>query len=190
MYCGSKPGTSRFGELARELGLEMARRGVGLVYGGGAVGLMGQVADAVLAQGGEVIGVIPRHLVEAELAHQHLSELIVVESRHARKAKMAELSDGFIALPGGFGTLDETFEILTWNQLGLIARPVVFLDADGFWDPLFAQIAAMDAAGLLAPGHARLAGRTDQPGNALDLVAAGAIEVGVKWASGRLQAEL
>ena len=128
VYCGSSEASESFGAVAVELGIEMAARGIGLVYGGGGTGLMGILADAVLANAGEVVGVIPRSLVAAELAHQGLSELVVVGSMHERKAAMAERSDAFITLPGGFGTLDETFEILTWNQLGLLAKPLVFLD--------------------------------------------------------------
>ena len=138
VFCGSSSGSNpRFGEAAVDLGRALADQRHRLVYGGGHVGLMGTVADAALDAGGEVIGVITEHLVGAEVAHQRLTTLEVTGSMHARKARMAELSDGVIVLPGGFGTLDEAFELLTWNQLGLIGAPVVFLDVDGFFDPLF-----------------------------------------------------
>lgn len=138
VFCGSNVGrSSAFVDHAQQLGSTLARRGLGLVYGGGHVGLMGAVADAVLAEGGEVAGVITEHLVGAEIAHGGLTSLEVVATMHERKARMAELGAGFIVLPGGFGTLDETLELLTWNQLGLIAKPVVFLDVDGFFGPLF-----------------------------------------------------
>jgi hypothetical protein len=135
-----------YGDVARGFGAALARRGLGLVYGGGRVGLMGSVADGALAAGGEVIGVIPRELVERELAHQGLTKLHVVESLHERKALMAELADGFVALPGGFGTLDELAEQLTWSQLGLHAKPVGLLDVEGYWGPLivFAQHATAE----------------------------------------------
>lgn len=174
MFCGASPGTESQRRLAADLGAEMARRGVGLVYGGGDVGLMGAAADAVIDAGGEVIGVIPTALVEAEVAHRGLTELIVVETMHARKALMSELSDGCITLPGGFGTLDETFEMLTWNQLGYVNKPVVFLDVDGFWDPLFTQLDRMRSTGLMKDRHHRLAQRVVSIGEALDAVLRGA----------------
>jgi hypothetical protein len=120
------------------LGATLAARGLGLVYGGGRVGLMGAVADGALAAGGEAIGVIPQELVDRELAHPGLTELRIVGSLHERKALMAELSDGFVALPGGFGTLDELMEQLTWSQLGLHAKPVGLLDVEEYWSPLIA----------------------------------------------------
>ena len=170
MFCGASPGTDSQRRLAADLGTAMAGRGVGLVYGGGDVGLMGAAADAAIAAGGEVIGVIPQALVEAEVAHRGLTELIVVDTMHARKALMSELSDGCITLPGGFGTLDETFEMLTWNQLGYVSKPVVFLDIDGFWDPLFEQIDRMLSAGLMRDRHHRLAQRVATIDDALDVV--------------------
>jgi uncharacterized protein (TIGR00730 family) len=127
-----------YAETARSLGTAAASRGLAIVYGGGRVGLMGAVADAALAAGGEVIGVIPQELVDRELAHGGLSELHVVDSLHERKALMAELADGFVALPGGFGTLDELFEQLTWSQLGLHAKPIGLLDVAEYWRPLIA----------------------------------------------------
>ena len=137
VYCGSNAGTSpAFGEAAHQLGSALAHRGIGLVYGGGHVGLMGLVADAALAADGEVIGVITEQLVRAEVAHDGLSRLEVVPTMHDRKARLTELADGFVVLPGGFGTVDEFAEALTWNQLGLIAKPVVLLDVEGYWGPL------------------------------------------------------
>jgi hypothetical protein len=171
VYCGSSKGPGAFQRLATDLGVEMARQGIGLVYGGGDVGLMGIIADAVLAGGGEVIGVIPAAMIPLEVAHLGLDELIVVDSMHARKARMAELSDAFIALPGGFGTLDEIFEILSWNQLGYITKPAIFLDVDGFWDAMFDQIEVMSTAGLLRPKHHGLAQRASTVAEALALAA-------------------
>jgi uncharacterized protein (TIGR00730 family) len=139
VFCGASSGRrAAYGEAARLLGTAAASRGIGVVYGGGRVGLMGAVADAALAAGGEVIGVIPQELVDRELAHRGLSELHVVGSLHERKALMAELSDAFAALPGGFGTLDELMEQLTWSQLGLHAKPVGLLDVEDYWRPLIA----------------------------------------------------
>jgi len=139
VFCGSNPGARpAFARAARELGTALACRGIAVVFGGGSVGLMGEVADAALAAGGEAIGVIPRSLVDRELAHGGLTELHVVSTMHERKAKMVELSSAFITLPGGLGTLDETFEILTWAQLGIHAKPIGLLDVEGYFTPLLA----------------------------------------------------
>jgi uncharacterized protein (TIGR00730 family) len=139
VFCGASSGRkAAYAEVARAFGAACAARGLGVVYGGGKVGLMGAVADGALAAGGEAIGVIPRELVERELAHGGLTELHVVGSLHERKALMAELADAFVALPGGFGTLDELMEQLTWSQLGLHAKPVGLLDVDEYWRPLIA----------------------------------------------------
>ena len=138
-----------YAETARAFGEACARRGVGVVYGGGRVGLMGAVADGALAAGGEVVGVIPRELVARELAHAGLSELHVVGSLHERKAKMAELADAFAALPGGFGTLDELLEQLTWSQLGLHAKPIGLLDVEEYWRPLIALARHATAEGFV-----------------------------------------
>jgi len=139
VFCGASSGRApAYAEAARAFGAALAGRGLGLVYGGGRVGLMGAVADAALAAGGEVVGVIPQELVDRELAHGGLTKLHVVGSLHERKALMAELSDGFVALPGGFGTLDELLEQLTWSQLGLHAKPIGLLDVEGYWRPLIA----------------------------------------------------
>ena len=132
VYCGSNSGSKPvYAERARELGARLAREDMQLVYGGGNVGLMGKVADAVLENGGEVVGVIPEQLVQWEVAHKGLTRLEVVGNMHQRKARMFDLADGFIALPGGFGTLDEMFEMLTWRQLGIGDKPCAFLDVDG-----------------------------------------------------------
>ena len=137
VYCGSsKRGRPSHLEAAQELGGTLARAGIRLVYGGGRVGLMGIVADAVLNNGGEVVGVIPKFLEQMEVGHADCTELYVTDNMHDRKLKMATLADGFAILPGGLGTLDETFEILTWKQLELHDKPIVLVNVDGFWDPL------------------------------------------------------
>lgn len=150
VYCGSNAGSRpAYTERAIALGDRLAKEGLALVYGGGNVGLMGIVADAVLEAGGEVIGVIPQQLVEWEVAHPGLTRLEVVANMHERKARMFDLSDGFIALPGGFGTLDEMFEMLTWRQLGIGDRPCAFLDVEGFYEPLIAMMDRMVAERFL-----------------------------------------
>jgi len=137
VFCGSNNGSDpAYTDAARQLGRILGRDGIGLVYGGGSVGLMGEVADSVLAAGGEVIGVIPHALWAREVGHRGLTDLRIVETMHERKAMMADLADAFIALPGGLGTLEEIFEIWTWAQLGLHAKPVGFLDINGFYGPL------------------------------------------------------
>jgi uncharacterized protein (TIGR00730 family) len=139
VYCGSNPGLlPDYCAAARSLGHELANRGLGLVYGGASIGVMGAVADGVLEAGGQAIGVIPHSLAIREVSHDGLDELIVVGSMHQRKAKMAELSDGFIALPGGWGTFEEIFEILTWAQLGMHEKPCGLLNAASYYDHLFA----------------------------------------------------
>jgi uncharacterized protein (TIGR00730 family) len=169
VFCGSSPGAlPAYAEAAVEFGRAIASSGVGLVYGGGSVGIMGVIADAVLQAGGEVIGVIPRALWEREVGHTALTELRVVGSMHERKARMADLADAFVALPGAAGTLEELFEAWTWGMLGLHAKPAALFDVDGFWQPLLGQLRRMvddgyldaarldalgvvsDAAGLLA----------------------------------------
>ena len=154
VYCGSSSGKyPEYAEQARAFGAEMARRGIALVYGGGKVGLMGTVADAVLAGGGKVIGVIPRQLVELEVAHPGLSELVVVETMHQRKTRMYELSGAFVALPGGFGTMDEMFEMLTWAQLGLHRYPCAFLDVRGYYSQLRVMMNHMVEEGFVRSGQ-------------------------------------
>ena len=152
VYCGSNAGNDpAYADMARALGARMAKDGIALVYGGGNVGLMGIVADAVLVHGGEAIGVIPQQLVDWEVAHRGLTRLEVVDSMHARKARMFDLADGFVALPGGFGTLDEMFEMLTWRQLGLGKKPCAFLDVGGFWSHLMAMLDTMVRERFLHP---------------------------------------
>ncbi|ALN62040.1 putative lysine decarboxylase family protein [Lysobacter antibioticus] len=144
VYCGSNSGSKPiYTERAMALGTRMAKDGIALVYGGGNVGLMGTVADAVLEAGGEAIGVIPEQLVNWEVAHRGLTKLEIVGSMHERKARMFDLADGFVALPGGFGTLDEMFEMLTWRQLGIGNKPCAFLDIDGFYSPLMSMLDRM-----------------------------------------------
>ena len=138
VYCGSSPGKlPEYRDAARSLGHELAARGIGLVYGGASIGVMGTVADAVLEKGGEAFGVIPYVLAAREVAHTGLNELFVVNSMHERKSKMAEMSDGFIALPGGWGTIEEIFEMLTWAQLGLHEKPCGLLNISTYYDHLF-----------------------------------------------------
>jgi uncharacterized protein (TIGR00730 family) len=157
VFCGSRDGDRPdYAEAARALGQQLAGERIGIVYGGGHIGLMGVLADAALAAGGEVIGVIPEALEEKELAHRKLTELRVVASMHARKAEMERLSDGFIALPGAFGTADELFEILTWSQLGLHRKPIGLLNVAGFFDPLLAWLERTVRDGFLKPKHRRL----------------------------------
>ena len=183
VFCGSNVGGSpEFIEHAQRLGSAIARRGLGLVYGGGHVGLMGAVADAVLADGGEVVGVITEQLVRAEIAHGGLTSLEVVDSMHERKARMVELSTGFVALPGGFGTLDETLEMLTWNQLGLVAKPVVFLDVDGYFAAAVrrSSTAAVDAR-FIRGAHRMLAQRARTVDEAIAIAIAPTPETPHKW---------
>jgi hypothetical protein len=182
VFCGSSSGNDpRFVEAARALGVAIAADGHRLVYGGGHVGLMGVIADAVLDNGGLVTGVMTEQLVAAEVAHLGLTELEVTPSMHARKARMAELSDGVIVLPGGFGTLDETFEMITWNQLGLVAVPVVFLDVDGYFDALFEFIAGSVSAAFVSPANAALARRASTVDDALRQAVAPADAFTPKW---------
>lgn len=150
VFCGSSPGARpEYLELARAFGREAARRRVTIVYGGARVGLMGAMADAALAAGGDVIGVIPRSLVAREIAHEELTVLHVVDSMHERKATMARLADAFVALPGGIGTLEELFEVWTWLHLGVHDKPCAVLDTAGFWAPLLAFVDHMVAEGFL-----------------------------------------
>jgi uncharacterized protein (TIGR00730 family) len=151
VFCGSSVGCpGHFAAAAADFGRSLARAGVGIVYGGASVGLMGVLADAALAEGGEVIGVIPGGLFAAEVPHPGLSRLDVVASMHERKAVMASLADGFAALPGGLGTMDELFEILTWRQIGLHAKPVALIDVGDFWEPLASMLDGLTAAGFVS----------------------------------------
>ena len=157
VFCGSTVGNrAEYGSAAQGLATVLARHGLGLVYGGGNVGLMGMLADSMLQAGGEVIGVIPQTLVAKEVAHRSVTELRIVDTMHQRKALMNELSDAFIALPGGFGTLDEFFEILTWSQLGIHGKAIGLLNVAGYYDHLLAMLDHAVTEGLLRPAHREL----------------------------------
>ena len=169
VFCGSNEGTSRvYADQAVRLGQEMAARKLGLVYGGGRVGLMGVIADAVLAAGGEAIGVIPHGLERKELAHRGLTQLHVVGTMHERKALMEKLSDGFIAMPGGFDTLDELCEILTWRQLSIHGKPTGLLNASGFFDGFLAFVDHAVAQGFIKPEHRAMIRVSPEPAALLD----------------------
>jgi uncharacterized protein (TIGR00730 family) len=171
VFCGSSAGSRpEYRAAARLLGGLLAARGVGLVFGAGHVGLMGVLADAVLAGGGTAAGVIPQALVDKELAHRALTELHVVETMHQRKALMADLADAFAALPGGYGTADEFFEILTWAQLGLHAKPVGLLNVAGFFDPLLAWVDHCVREGFLRAQHRDLLQVSRDPDELLDML--------------------
>lgn len=173
VYCGSSPGVDpAFAEAAVEMGRELAARGIRLVYGGGAVGLMGIVADAVLDAGGSVTGVIPHFLHEREIQHRGVPDLRVVGSMHERKAIMAEEANAFVALPGGIGTFEELFEVLTWTQLGLHDKPVALLEVAGFWDPLLALLDRAVAEHFLKPDAAAALQRGATPSEVIDGFAA------------------
>lgn len=157
VYCGASRGTSEtFINIAKELGRELAERHIRLVYGGGGIGLMGAVADATMAAGGEVLGIIPQHLERAELGHRGLTELKIVDSMHTRKRMMFDLSDAFVILPGGMGTLDETFEIITWRQLGMHDKPIILVNHDGYWEPFLALIDHVIDNGFARPAARQL----------------------------------
>src|SRR5262245_57027339 len=169
VFCGSATGVRpEYAEAARQMGSALSRRRLDVVYGAGNIGLMGVLADAALAGGGRVVGVIPRSLVARELAHAGLSELHVVETMHERKALMADKSDAFAALPGGFGTADELFEILTWAQLGIHQKPVGLLNVAGCFAPLLAWMDRLVDDGLLKPAHRALPLVADDPGQLLE----------------------
>jgi len=173
VFCGSSRGARpAYAEMARRLGEALVRRGLGLVYGGGCVGLMGIVADTVLSGGGEVVGVIPRSLARKEVAHEGLTELLVVEGMFERKGLMMERADAFVSLPGGVGTLDELFEVWTWVQLGQLAKPSGLLDVDGFYDGLVSFLDGLVDARFLRAEHRGLLMRDDEPDRLLDRLAA------------------
>src|SRR5713226_3566266 len=183
VFAGSNLGKRpEYQQAARDLGQELVARKLGLVYGGASVGLMGIVADTVLAAAGEVIGVLPRALFRREVAHPHLTELHEVGSMHERKALMADLADGFIALPGGFGTFDELFEITTWAQIGLHSKPIGVLYVAGYFAPLIALIVHASTEGFIPAAHQSILMREDDPATLLDRFAAYAPPVSVsKW---------
>ncbi|MGF1471515.1 MAG: TIGR00730 family Rossman fold protein [Rubrobacteraceae bacterium] len=169
VFCGSSLGNnSSYAEAARSLGVTLAEKGITLIYGGGHVGLMGAVADATLKAGGEVIGVMPRALVDREIAHERITRLHVVGSMHERKALMSELSDGFVALPGGNGTLEEFFEVLTWAQLGEHKKPCGLLNAGGYYEPLIAVFDHMVNEGFLSEEHRSIVQVRRTPNAVLD----------------------
>jgi uncharacterized protein (TIGR00730 family) len=173
VFCGARTGSSpRYAEAASALGRRIGERGLGLVYGGARVGLMGALADAALAAGAPVLGVLPRSLSSVEVAHAGLSELALVDGLHARKARMTAESDAFVALPGGYGTLDELFEALTWAQLGLHTRPLGLLNVDGFWDPLVATVDRQVASGFVTPADRALLSVEPEPDALLDALGA------------------
>ncbi len=182
IYCGSSPGVNpAYAKAARALARLLAQRGLGLVYGGGHVGLMGMIADSALAAGGEVIGVIPQRLVDAEVAHLGLSTLEVVDSMHSRKARMAELADAFIALPGGLGTLEELFEVWTWGQLGYHAKPLGLLEVNGFYGKLGDFLDHLVAERFVRPQHREMLQIADSPQNLLDALNEWRPSAAPKW---------
>jgi hypothetical protein len=182
VFCGSSPGNDpAFAAAASALGLAIAGRGLTLVYGGGAVGLMGIVADAAMATGGKVVGIIPEALMRREVGHGRVTELHVVQTMHERKAMMAELSDGFIVLPGGYGTLEEAAEALTWTQLGIQAKGLVLLDVNGFWQPFCDLLDTMADNAFLKAEHRALAMRAATPEEALDRLARFRAPASEKW---------
>ncbi|MEE9101152.1 TIGR00730 family Rossman fold protein [Pseudomonas nitroreducens] len=182
VFCGASPGaTPIYQEAAEALGRHLAERGIRLVYGGGAVGLMGMVADAALAAGGEVIGIIPQSLKEAEIGHKGLTRLEVVDGMHARKARMAELSDAFIALPGGLGTLEELFEVWTWGQLGYHGKPLGLLEVNGFYEPLLTFLDHLVQERFVRPQHREMLQRASSPAELIDALQAWTPSAAPKW---------
>lgn len=183
VYCGSNMGSApHYAERARALGETMAARGIDLVYGGGHRGLMGVVADAVLAGGGKAYGVIPQALVNLEVAHRGLTELHVVETMHERKAMMTELTDAFVAIPGGIGTLDELFEAWSWNALGYHAKPFALLNEAGFWDEMLAFLDTTVASGFVSQGRRDQLLVASSPDEAIDMLSAAADrKAGMVW---------
>jgi uncharacterized protein (TIGR00730 family) len=182
VYAGSNPGTDpAYADAARELAALLAERGIGLVYGGGHVGLMGVLADTALAAGGEVIGVMPQALIDREIGHTGVTELRVVGSMHERKALMAELSDAFVAVPGGIGTLEELIEVYTWSQLGIHAKACGVLNVAGYYDHLAAFLDHAVEAGFLRPQHRAVLSVASSPADLLDRLAAYEPPVVGKW---------
>ena len=168
VFLGSNPGRNpSYVAMARALGHELASRGLTLVYGGSSVGLMGVLADTVLAAGGRAVGVIPQALKDKEIAHGHLDELHVVESMHERKARMADLAEAFIALPGGLGTLEEFFEVLTWNQLGFLSKPCGLLNVNDYWNGLYRFLDTATEQGFIPEHHRRMILSADTPAGLL-----------------------
>jgi uncharacterized protein (TIGR00730 family) len=173
VYCGASSGTSgSFVSIAQELGRELAERSIRLVYGGGGIGLMGAVADATMAAGGQVIGIIPQHLERAELGHRGLTELKIVDTMHTRKRMMFDMSDAFVILPGGMGTLDETFEIITWRQLGMHDKPIVLINHDSYWEPFLDLVDHVIDNGFARPAARQLFSVVGSVGRLFDLLEA------------------
>lgn len=182
VFCGSSPGADpAYRAGATAMGQAIAQRGLALIYGGGAVGLMGVVADAALAAGGEVIGIIPESLQAKEVDHRGLTRLEVVDSMHTRKARMAELSDAFVAMPGGIGTLEEIFEVWTWAQLGIHAKPLGFLDIGGFYRGLTTFLDHATGQGFMRPAHRAMAMLETEPERLLDFLASYHPTAQPKW---------
>ena len=184
VYCGASPGHDpQYAEAARALGQEMAQQKLALVYGGGHVGLMGIIADAVLEAGGEVTGVIPKALMDTEIGHNRLTRLLVVKDMHERKALMAEHANGFIAMPGGIGTLEELFEAMTWAQLGFHDKPVGLLNVNGFYDTLIAFLSQLSQEGFLRDEHRSLLINESEPVALLERLREFRMPEGVSWLS-------
>jgi uncharacterized protein (TIGR00730 family) len=182
VFCGSStPPDARYRDAARALGVLLARQGIGLVYGGGQAGLMGELADAALSQGGRVTGVIPAGLFSREIGNTGVTELHEVASMHERKQLMYDLSDAFVALPGGLGTLDELAEVAAWSQLGLHAKPIVLLDVDGFWEPLVAQLDRMVSTGFIKSANRQLVRLALSAAEALGVLASAEPPGAEKW---------
>ncbi len=182
VFCGSSFGARPSYEAAAQvLGETLAQRGIGLVYGGSSVGLMGAVADACLDAGGDVIGVLPEALADLEIAHDGLTELRIVVSMHERKKQMADLSDVFIALPGGIGTLEEAFEVWTWSQLGIHQKAIGLLNVDGYFDRLSAFLDHMAAEGFVKPVHRAIMISGDDPNALIDALAGAEVPTDRKW---------
>ena len=185
VFAGSSPGARpAYAAAAVELGRALAEDGVGLVFGGGAVGLMGTLADAVLAAGGEVIGVIPAELHRREVAHEGVTELTVVDTMHERKALMSDLADGFVLLPGGIGSLEEFVEVLTWDQLGIHAKPCIVLDVEGSWTPLLSLLDHLVEERFLRPEHRAMVGVATTVAGVLDALAHLEVPTLDKWLDG------
>lgn len=184
VFCGASTGHNPlYREAATLLGRTLAERGLTLIYGGGAVGLMGVVADAVMAAGGQVIGIIPQSLERSEIGHKGLTRLEVVDGMHARKARMAELADAFIALPGGLGTLEELFEVWTWGQLGYHGKPLGLLEVNGFYQQLSGFLDHLVAEGFVRAPHRSMLQRSESANDLLDRLAAWQPDVAPKWST-------
>lgn len=186
VFCGSSPGVKHeYAVGARELGCVLAKKNINLVYGGGRVGLMGMVADAALAAGSKVTGIIPRSLADKEIAHQGLTDLRIVTTMHERKAMMSELSDGFIAMPGGFGTLEELFEVVTWAQLGIHTKPFGLLNVAGYYDGLISFLDHSVEQGFVPLRHREMIIVSDEAEELVELLAAYRPIPEEKWLSSR-----